>query len=705
MSLNSVIANGLSGLHASQAAMKVISQNVANANTPGYVRAELPLSTQVIGAAGAGVEVGQLRRAADRFLAAMAVSARAGLGDAQARADMMTRAQNAFGDPNGPSSLFGAVDRAFAAFQNLGAQPNSPIARRQVLDDLGFVFADISRASHTIESLVTEADQRVAEGVTRLGGLLQRISDLNGEVEASTRAGQDATGAANLRDQLIDEASQIIDLRVTFKQAGRVELRTPAGALLVGQRAAEITYTPNAILFRAPNEIGINPDLQAGQTLDPYIRGGELKGLMQARDVDLPGLSAALGEFAAGLADALNAVHAQNTAAPAPNGLVGRQTGLLGTDALNFSGATTLAIVDSVGALTRRVAIDFTAGQITVETTGAPTTIAFANTINSFTAALNTALGPAPGGAQFQNGVLSLNAQGGLVVVDGETPTATRQGRGFAHFFGLNDIVRGDTPSFFEAGISATDAHGLIAGGAMTFRVTGAQGQQVMDRAVTVTGTSWQDLVNALNNTTTGLGLYATFSINAQGRLVSTAGSGFEVELIEDTTSRGATTMSVGALFGMDRASTAGRALELQVNPTLSSDVSRLALGRPNISADFGDRIIENGDTRGLAALVSTRDRVHSFAGAGAISAQTASIASYAARLGAEAGRLATIAERQQAGADAVYKAASERRLAVEGVNIDEELVNMTQFQQSYAAASRVIQAATEMFDVLLSIA
>ena len=43
------------------------------------------------------------------------------------------------------------------------------------------------------------------------------------------------------------------------------------------------------------------------------------------------------------------------------------------------------------------------------------------------------------------------------------------------------------------------------------------------------------------------------------------------------------------------------------------------------------------------------------------------------------------------------------RRESVEGVNLDEELVKMTQYQQAYSAASRMIQAAQELYDTLLS--
>ena len=46
----------------------------------------------------------------------------------------------------------------------------------------------------------------------------------------------------------------------------------------------------------------------------------------------------------------------------------------------------------------------------------------------------------------------------------------------------------------------------------------------------------------------------------------------------------------------------------------------------------------------------------------------------------------------------------AQRRQSVEGVNLDEELVRLTTFQQAFNASARMIQAAKELFDVLTNI-
>jgi flagellar hook-associated protein 1 FlgK len=176
------------------------------------------------------------------------------------------------------------------------------------------------------------------------------------------------------------------------------------------------------------------------------------------------------------------------------------------------------------------------------------------------------------------------------------------------------------------------------------------------------------------------------------------------VQLVNDSTQRGNTGVAFSALHGLDSSATAGRATEVDVNALIANDTSRLAVGRPNLAVNLGVKVIEAGDNRGANALAAARDTMRSFGAAGVLTAQTGTLATYAARLGGEAGRLASDSERQATGAAAVATAAADRRGEKEAVSIDDELMKMTTYQNAYAAAARVIQAATEMLDVLMTI-
>ena len=73
----------------------------------------------------------------------------------------------------------------------------------------------------------------------------------------------------------------------------------------------------------------------------------------------------------------------------------------------------------------------------------------------------------------------------------------------------------------------------------------------------------------------------------------------------------------------------------------------------------------------------------------------------YAAEFGGSIGRQAEAADNRKSAAESVSNEAQARRDAIEGVNVDEELVRLTTYQQAFNASARMIQAAKELFDVL----
>ncbi|MEZ5995637.1 MAG: flagellar hook-associated protein FlgK [Hyphomonadaceae bacterium] len=713
--LTSVLLAGLSGLRAAQTGVSVVSQNISNANTPGYVRTDLTLSPRTQIGAGAGVEITGIRRAADQFLATASYIAQAAHGSASARSDILSRAQANFGDPSSSTSMFASLDQFWSALTELGVDPASGLRRSDAVSALQATYSEVQRVGNSLQDLIVEADQRIAQAVSDAQSLIDRIADLNKEIQLTQRSGADSTSAENAQSALIDQLSNLMDVRVTAVEGGGVHVRTSGGALLVGVEPARLSYTPTSAPFAAHGTIMLNEDIGSNVNLEAFLNGGEIHGLLQARDHDLVGLSEALGGFSAALADTLNQVHNDSASAPPVSQMIGRQTGLVETDAIGFTGEATLAVTDSAGFLRERLTIDFDAQTITAESP--PNTYSFAGgTIYDFVTALDSALGAAspPGSASFSGGVLELDviSGGGIVIQQDEANPSDRAGRGFSHFFGLNDLISRPTPLFFETGLSGTGEHNLNLNGELSYQVRDAQGRFVADRTISISGalaapgSTWNDLLAALNAPgVNGLGDYGLFALDvATGQISFTSNPAFQVTLQNDSTKRGDTGVSFTALTGLSPAATAARAVEVDVNHLVAADSSRLAVAKPDLGVALGERIIEGGDNRGAAALEAARNTVRGFPAAGFLTAQSATLAIYAARLGGEAGRLASDAERAASGAEAVSMAAADRRSAIEGVSIDDELMKMTAYQNAYAAAARVIQAATDMLDVLMSI-
>jgi flagellar hook-associated protein 1 FlgK len=410
-------------------------------------------------------------------------------------------------------------------------------------------------------------------------------------------------------------------------------------------------------------------------------------------------MSDQLGEFVSRAVERLNAAHNASAGVPAPATLTGRNTGLdLATAVGGFTGATTLAVVDSAGLVQRRIDINFTAGTLAVDGGAAsPFTPA------TFQTDLNVALGTM-GTASFTNGALSISATGGRGIAFDEG-TSMKAGKAFSHFFGLNDLIDSQGFTSYETGLKPTDPHGFTPGDQMVFHLAKADGTPLRDVTVTVPAlANMSDLLGALNNSSTGVGVYGQFTLDAGGALAFTGGppTNAQLSVAQDNTQRGVGGPSMSQLFGLGATERTARADRFSVSQILAADPTKLSFGKLDLTVAAGQSAIVPGDGRGAVALSLAGDVATKFQAAGSLGVVTMTVGRYATQFGGSIARDAQAADVRKQGAAAVQDEAVARRQAVEGVNLDEELVRLTTYQQAFNASARMIQAAKDLFDVLV---
>ena len=711
MSLSGVIGNALSGLNASQMGLQVSSNNIANVNTPGYARSVVNLQTRSMGGAALGVDVAGVTRIADQFLQAAHLGAVSDAGMFTTVSSSLDRLQSSMGGLDDAGSMFSRLNTVFDSFSEASVDPSLSVTRLSAANNIQSFLDEASRISQTIESQRFEADAQISATVTRANVILNEIFHLNSSVQSLSSNGGDTTGPTNRQAELLDELAGFMDISTDYQQDGRVIVRTGDGVLLVDNYVAEMNYVPAGSGTFGMNYGTINAVLPNGASteLDGHIVSGELRGLLDLRDTELTQIGLELAELTAGAADALNRIHNDAAAYPAPQTLEGRNTGLEGTDLHNFTGATTLAVTGSNGSLVSRIDIDFDAGTLSVDGDAAQ---ALGNTVDSLTAAINGALG-ANGSASFTNGALTLsaaNATDGVALIQDEANPSARGGRGFSHFFGLNDLVDSSRPGFFETGMSGADTHGFTAGTLLGFEIAGPNGGSTREISVTMNaGETFNDVLTALNDPVNGVGRYVTFSLDGNGTLQQTPNVGYEgysVDLTSDSTNRANSGISFSELFGVGLSAQAGRAQIFEVNTLIRNDSSLLSLGKLDLDAATvaGDFVLNSGDNRGAVEMQDAFSSVRDFNAAGTLSATQTSLENYAARFAGSVGARAAQAVSEAGSAEVLRDTAMQKRLDVEGVNLDEELAAMTFYQQSYNASARMLQAANEMTDILMNI-
>jgi flagellar hook-associated protein 1 FlgK len=700
MSITNMMGIALSGLQTAQTGLNTVSNNIANVNTPGYAREIVEQSPLVSGGVGDGVTVDDVKRVTNQYLESASYQASSAAGSSSIISNLLDQAQAAFGDPTQTGTYLNQLSTVFSDFTASANDPASSLPRIQTLDDLNGFLDSTDTVASTLSSLDTQADGQITSDVSQINGLLTQISTLNTQISTGTAEQADVAGAQDSQSQLLSQLSSLMTINVNTQPDGSVVVRSSNGQLLAGNNAAAtLTYTPSV------TGLGVITATAAGtnRSTNLDIGDGELQGLLTLRNNTIPGIQQQLSGYVSGAAAAINAAHNANTAVPPPQTLTGRNTGLdLPTIVGDFFGKNNIAIVDASGNLTQQVAIDFTAQTMSVNG-GAAT----AFTPTTFLASLNTALG-ATGTASFTNGALSISAAtagSGVAIADDPTTPSSDGGQGFSQFFGMNDLLTSSEITNYNTGLKPTDPDGFTPGSAISFQLATPAG--TLANTVTVTmppaGSTMQDLLNTLNAPVGGVGQYGAFNLDSNGALTFTPNSpGSTLSVVSDNTQRGVNGPSMSQLFGLGVTQQASRATTFQIRPDISANPMNMALARLDLPATAGEPVLAVGDGSGATALAQVANATTTFAAAGDMPAVTTSVNQYAAQLGGDLGQKASAADTASTAATAVQTEAQTRLQSVEGVNLDEELVNLTTFQQAYNASARLVQASKDMINTLL---
>jgi flagellar hook-associated protein 1 len=691
VSLNDILGSALSGLGASQAGLRTVSNNIANVNTAGYARERVSLSTGVTSGRASGVVVSEPERIADRFLEATVYRRSGEMGRAEVTANYLDRLQALLGAPGAKSNMSAQLDAISAAAVEMTGSPGSEQTLAAFTHRVGDAIDSMQQLDSEVASLRADIESEVGYSVEAINGLLKRIHELNDTVSRANGLGRSSAGAADQRMSALEELSTLINITAREQPDGRITIDTASGAVLLDRRERQLSYPVASEGVAQPTyppiDIRFGDGTATGERLDSAATGGKIGGLIDLRDRALPEFADQMGTLFSGLARTLNAAANEGTSVPAPASLDGRQTGLVGGDRIGFTGSATFAVLNGNGELVAKTQVNFDALGATA-------------TVDDAVAAINIGLAGAAT-ASFADGKLTISATAtgqGIAVAQDPAIPSDRAGVGFSHFFGLNDVVRSEDSALVPSGLIATDAHGFATGETAQIALRDVSGRSLVRYTLApTTGGTMGDLVTELN--ASPLAAYGSFSLDSRGRFdfrPDPALTGASLSIPVDSTDRFATGRSFSSLAGLTGA--ASGLARAEVRPELAGTPDRLPLARLDTTAVIGAKAVGPGDIRGATAFVEMLGKATDFGKQG-----SSTIERFASNVLGGAGMQAAQANTSLNDAAARRDDAVNRRDSFAGVNIDEELAQLVVFQNSYSAAARVMTTATEMYDTLIA--
>jgi flagellar hook-associated protein 1 len=433
MSLSQALSIAMSGLRANQLALSLTSSNVANSDTPGYIRKTVNQIQTSSGAIGAGVSVTGVNRELDLYLQQQIRTEQSGASYADLRSSILSSLQSIYGTPGGTGTLETAFNKLVTAVQGLSTSSDSQSARIGVLNAAQSLTQQLNSMSAGIQSLRSQAESGLNSAVNTANTAMQQIVNLNAQLASGDTTDAAAAALRDQRDQYVDQLSQLMDIRVIDNGNNQIQVFTNSGVQLVGAEASTLSFnpqgtvTPNTQWDADPTKSNLGTltlHFPNGGSLNLIqtnsIRSGTIAGYLELRDKTLVQAQTQLDQFAANMSSLLSDKTTAGTAVSsgALNGfdldLSGLQNGnvihLTYTDASNVQHQLSLVRVNDPSVLPlsnnattdpndQVIGIDFSAGMASV------------------TSQLNAALGSA--GLQFSN------AGSTLRVLDNGFGTAT----------------------------------------------------------------------------------------------------------------------------------------------------------------------------------------------------------------------------------------------------------------------------------------
>ena len=664
--MGALLSIGVSAMYANQAALQTVGQNIANANTPGYSRQSVVLTTpdgQFTGSGyfGKGVTVQSVERSHNEFLTKQAASTKSLATMDSTRMTQLAQLEKIF--PTGDSGLGAAASQFLNAMVDVASRPADSSARQVVLGRASELAARFSSAGQQVAQLQSGVVSDLKASVTTVNQLSLQIAQANEQIAKSNGNGQTPNDLLDKRDQLISKLSEYVQVTTLPASDGTLGVFIGGGQRLVlGTQAQALSITPDR--YDSNRAVLSISESTGTRALDESVlNGGSMTALLRYQNTDLQDARNMLGQMAAAMSSRVNEQQA------------------LGLDLSNpaGSGAPMFAVGEARGlpAVSNSRKSDGTfVASVTVKIVDAE-----AKQLQASAYKLRPIGDPAA--STYELTRLSDNLT--RTVKDGDTVD------GFTFTFGATPPNTGDTFVIEPVGQAAVgmrralDQPNGIAAAAPLSASTGVKN----------TGTATVDSLYAVNKQLDMTKAPLTIAFGDTDPLDSSK------RLYQITLADGST---------LDGSWAAGKPIGNQPNSTPPIDLG-LELQLNGVPAK-GDTITldptkfssaNNGNAKAFLNMSLERFVGEQVNADGSITPGTTINDAYSSTM-SEIGSRVQGATYLSSVSVAVAADAETSRSGQAGVNIDEEASRLMQFQQGYQAAAKVLQSAQTIFDELMRI-
>ncbi len=313
MSLFGTLQLASNTLQAMQVGLHVAGNNIANANTPGFIREEViyapaPVQKQGNLILGLGVQVEAIVQQVDRFLQDRLRGATSDIAGAEAQ-------EKAYGDLEallgelGDADISTSLSEFFNSIDGVLEAPGDLSLRNLVVLRGQSLTQRVNRLSDRAVEVHNQFDFRIDTIAGDVNRLTEEIRNLNTRIVEAEGGGAIASEAGALRtsrDVALSDLSRLIDITTNEQPTGAVIVSIGGEFIVNGSIRRAVAVEDSQVDGRnAPRIVFADNNSQLNVT------SGELGGLYTARDQIVGGFLDTLDNFAGTLAYEFNRIYSQ----------------------------------------------------------------------------------------------------------------------------------------------------------------------------------------------------------------------------------------------------------------------------------------------------------------------------------------------------------------------------------------------------------
>ena len=197
MSMLTGFTSALSGMKVSQSQIGIVSNNIANVDTPGYTRKTAQQSAVVLAGETAGVKLNQVERTVSESLLKSYLASNSTVGGIKVTGEYLSQLQTTLGTPEGQNSIAMNVSNLQEAFNNFSVDVTSAAGRYNLLNTAQTLTSRFNTLTTEIQKLRGNADMQISADVETINGLLDELDDLNDENDNGLFANMEKPGFVN----------------------------------------------------------------------------------------------------------------------------------------------------------------------------------------------------------------------------------------------------------------------------------------------------------------------------------------------------------------------------------------------------------------------------------------------------------------------------------------------------------------------------